>query len=86
MVTQDRILVLDTLDKDKTVSSLIDPKTLEGKNPLHVYSDQGMWYFRFEHGNVPGPLRGKYTNFKSAKDDAEIYFATRNIKIVDVIS
>lgn len=85
MRSNDRILVLDKIDKEKKEHSIIDPKVLEGKNPLHAYSEQGMWYFKFEHGLVPGPLRDRYTSFKFAKDAAEAYFLTRNIRIVDVL-
>jgi len=81
----DRILVLEKIDKEKKDTSIIDPKVLEGKNPLHLYLEQGMWYFRFEHGLVPGPLRDRYTSFKIAKDTAEAYFLTRNIRIADVL-
>lgn len=85
MRSNDRILILEKIDKEKKNHSLVDPKTLEGKNPLHIYMEQGMWYFRYEHGLVPGPLRDRYTSFKVAKDAAEAYFLNNNIRIVDVI-
>lgn len=81
----DRILVLEKIDKEKKSTSLVDPKAVEGKNPLHVYIDQGMWYFKYEHGLVPGPLRDRYTSFRLAKDAAEAYFINLNIRIADVI-
>lgn len=80
----DRILVLEKIDKDSKNNSILDPKILSGKNNVHLYIDNGMWFFRLEHGLPPGPLRNKYTSFKAAYADAEAYFYSRNIRIVDV--
>lgn len=80
----DRILILAKIDEETKDMGLVDPKILQGKNKLHCYIDQGMWFFRQEHGLVPGPLRNKYTSFQMAKADADAYFRTRNIQIIDV--
>jgi len=82
----DRILVLEKIDpKDKDVG-LVDPQVFTGKNNLHVVMDPTtcMWSFKYEHGAVPPNLRNTFTNFKMAKEHAEIYLMSKKIKIVEV--
>lgn len=83
--SNDRILVLEKQDKTSKDSGMLDPKLFEGKNNLHCYIDGGLWYFKMEHGLIPIPLRQKFTSFKTAKETAEAYFKTRNVRIVDVL-
>lgn len=83
--SNDRILVLERLDKDNKKDGILDPKVFTGENNLHCYIDQGMWYFKMERGLIPGPLRQKYTSFRDAKQAAETYFGSKNIRIKDVL-
>lgn len=85
MRSNDRILVLEKIDKEGKNDSVIDPKVVDGKNKLHCYIDNGMWYFKFEHGLIPAALRDRFTSFKVAREAADTYFKTRNIRIKDVL-
>jgi hypothetical protein len=84
--TNDRVLVLEKIDPKNKDVGLVDPQVFEGKNNLHLVMDPStcMWTFKYERGAVPPNLRATFTSFKRAKDHAEIYLATKNIKIVDV--
>lgn len=86
MRSNDRILVLEKQGKE-TNMGLLDPKILTGKNPLHCFMDvdTGLWKFRYEYGVIPPALRERFTSFKAAKEYADQFFATRNIKIIEVI-
>ena len=82
----DRILVLEKVNvKDKDIG-LFDPQVFEGKNNLHLVMDPTtcMWTFKYERGVVPPVLKATFTSFKQAKEHAETYLASKNIKIVDV--
>lgn len=83
--SNDRILILERTDP-KSDLGLLDPRVFEGKNNLHAVMDTSncIWNFKYEHGTIPPQLRGKFTSFPEAKRHAEIYFATKSIKIVDV--
>jgi hypothetical protein len=84
MRSNDRILVLQK-DKDADLG-LIDPGIFEGKNNLHVVMDPNtlIWNFKYERGPVPPALRNRYTSFKLAKEAADTYFKTKNVKVVAV--
>jgi len=82
----DRILVLERYDPKNKNVGLIDPQVFEGKNNLHLVMDPAtlIWTFRYEHGVVPPTLKARFTSFKLAKEHAEIYLKSKNIKIVEV--
>ncbi len=86
MRSTDRILVLERFDPKKKDVGLVDPQVFEGKNNLHLEMDTGtlMWSFRYERGTVPPSLRLKFTSFKLAKEHAEMYLKSKNIKIVEI--
>lgn len=85
-----RTLVLALIDGKKPISSTgnVDHRLFNGENNLRVILEQGtnLWSFKYDYGNVPEPLRQKFTRFDFAKTFAEAYFDKRNIKIVDVIN
>lgn len=83
--SRDRILVLEREDP-KVKDGILDPGVFTGKNALHVKQEDlsDLWVFKYDHGVVPPNLRNKYTSFNLAKAQAEIYFKTKKIKIVDV--
>lgn len=82
----DRILLLEKIDKSNKDTGLMDPSVFTGKNNLHAVMDEKcMWSFKYEHGHVPPQLRSKFTDFKTAKNFAENYLLTKNIKITGVI-
>ena len=86
MKSNDRILVLEKIDPKGKID-MIDPTVFEGKNNLHVVMDESncMWHLKYEHGLPPTALRGRYTNFNTAKEAADKYFSTKNVKIAQVL-
>jgi hypothetical protein len=44
-----------------------------------------LWYFRYDHGIVPPMLRQRFTSFKAAREQAEHYFKTKKITVVEII-
>jgi len=89
MKATDRVLVLKVIDKEKprTVFGNVDPKLFTGENKLHAIKDEeyNHWSFKYDSGGVPEPLKQKFTSFKALLKHAEIYYRTRNLKIVEVI-
>jgi hypothetical protein len=43
------------------------------------------WYFQYEDGLLPLPMKERFTSFKAAKKHAENYYKTRNTEIKEVI-
>lgn len=86
MRNTDRILVLERIDSKNKDAGMVDPGVFEGKNNLHAVMDEKtcLWSLRYERGIVPGPLRERYTDFKTLKQQTEIYLRTKNIKITEV--
>ncbi len=85
----DRILVLKIIDgeKAKTSTGLMDKKLFTGENKLHLVQDQRncLWYFKYESGGLPPPLKQKFTTFPIAMDYVTKYLKGRNIEIAEVI-
>jgi hypothetical protein len=85
MRSTDRLFVLERINPNKKDVGLFDPDVFEGKNALHaVMEPNTMWRCRYERGIPPKPLQGVWTDFKSLKKHAEVYLATKNIRIVEI--
>lgn len=91
MRSPDRVFKLEIIDGKKPTSSLgvVDPRLFkegEGGNRLHCIMDvqTSLWSLKYEKGAIPTALQGMFTGFKMAKEHAEKYFATRNIRISEV--
>lgn len=88
MASPDRIFTLKVFDTKKPKNSIgmVDPRLFTGENKLHVKKDPEtcFWYFEYDSGAVPGPLKHKFTGYKAAVKHAETYFKTRNIYIEEV--
>lgn len=84
--SNDRVLVLAKTDPKGDIG-LVDPRVFEGKNNLRLTMDtsSSLWNFRYEHGTIPPQLRGKFTSFQVAREHADIYLKSKNIKIIDVV-
>lgn len=87
----DRIFKLEIIDGKKPLSSIgtIDPRLFkdgEDSNKLHGVMDPEtcLWSFKYEKGAVPPALKGQFTGIKAMKKYADLYFAQRNIKVVDL--
>lgn len=86
--SNDRVLVLKPIEGEKTLSStgLVDPRLFSGENRLHVKcSPNNMWYFKYEQGIVPEPLKERFTSFPAALEKATKYFKSRNINVEKII-
>lgn len=88
-ISPERTLVLEPIDGKKPLSSTgnVDPRLFTGGNNCRVLMDRqsGLWYFKFDVGALPEPLRAiQFTSFAKAKEHASAYFSTRNIQIADV--
>lgn len=86
----DRILVLEPFPglDPKSTSGLIDKRLFTKENNLHAVKepDSNLWYFKYDQGVVPEPIRmTKYTSFAKAKEAATSYFEKRNVRIKEVI-
>lgn len=85
----DVILVLKVLPGKKPISTigLLDPRLFSGENKLHAIMDpqHSLWYFKYDAGILPEPLRQRFTSFTKIIDYAKSYFARRNIQIVEII-
>lgn len=85
----DRILKLKPKEGEKPLSStgLVDPRLFTGENTLHVVRDSVnlLWYFQYDMGGLPEPLKGRFTTFEKAFKHAKDYLDRRNINIEEVI-
>lgn len=84
----DRVLQLEVADNEAPLNSLgvVDKRLFTGNNNLHaVMDDQTMlWSMKYDTGNIPPPLRQKFTSFKLLLHAAQEYFKTRNIRIKEI--
>lgn len=88
MRSQDRILVLEPIDGDpKTTTGIIDRRIFTGENKLHAIQNpqNSLWYFKYESGILPQPLKMQFTSFNKMLAHAKDYFSRRNIVIKEVI-
>lgn len=90
MVSWDRVLVLETVDKKKPLSSsgLVDSRLFTGENKLHAIKDPqtNLWSFKYEMGGLPAPLKQSFTSWSMLKKFASDYFAKRNVFIKEIIA
>lgn len=83
---RDNIVVLERIDP-KSDLGLLDPQVFKGGNALHVTLEPltSLWRFKMERGLVPAPLRDKYTSRNEAIKQATQYFATKSVRIKEII-
>lgn len=84
MRSADRVLELEPMEGMN--SGILDTGLFTGGNKLHAKMDPSttLWYFQYEHGVLPIPLRDKFTSFSILKKYAENYFRRKNIKIKEI--
>jgi hypothetical protein len=90
MLSNDRILVIRPMDGKKPTSGtgLIDVSLFStGGNQLHAMRDPltTLWYFKYERGVLPTPLKQRWTSWTAMLAFATKYFKNRNLQIVEVI-
>lgn len=87
--SSDRVLNVEQIDGKAPRSStgMVDPRLFTGEQKLHLKMDPQtcLWYFQYSNnGQLPEPLKGRFTGFKPGLKFAEEYFKKRNIKITQV--
>ena len=89
MRSSKRTLVLGIIDGTKPKSSTgnVDPRIITGGNKLYVIMDpqSTIWYFKYDSGGLPEPLKQRFSNFVKAKEFATEYFKNRNIEIKEIL-
>jgi hypothetical protein len=88
MRSSDRELVLSIIPgkEARGATGLVDTNLFTGTNKLHAKMDpqSTFWYFQYEKGILPEPLKQKFTSFKILMKHADEYFKKRNIEIKEV--
>lgn len=85
----DRILVLAPIEGQKVKNStgMVDPRLFSGENKLHGIRNHQtcLWYFKYEMGLLPEPLKTQFTSFGKLLTHAKAYFSKRGLEITEVI-
>lgn len=69
----------------KNSSGLVDTRLFNGENKLYCIMDEyGNWFFRYQTGIVPEPLKCKFTRVSKAIEYAKQYFNKRDLEITEV--
>lgn len=90
MRSADRVLTLKIKDKSKPrdVLGMTDPSLFKtGGNKLHAIMNKEtcLWNFKYEMGDIPGPMKQSFTSFGRALAYAKGYYSTRNIEVIEII-
>jgi hypothetical protein len=86
MHAPDRTLVLEKIDPNGKSTGMVDPALLTGENQIiaKMEPESTFWYFTYGRGNLPEPLKQKFTSFGALRKHAETYFKGRNLRIKEV--
>lgn len=85
--TPEREIVLRPMEGKKPLNGigLVDPRLFKGSNKLHaIMAEDGLWFCKYADGNVPEPLKVKFTTVTKLVEHVKAYFENRNIEIVEV--
>jgi hypothetical protein len=83
----EREIVLRPIEGKKPLNGigLVDPRLFKGSNKLQaIMAEDGLWYCKYADGNVPEPLKMKFTSVSKLVSHVKNYFEKRNIEIVEV--
>lgn len=87
--SDDRILVLKQIEGEHVTAStgLVDNRLFQGGNRVHGIKDprDNLWFFKYDAGGLPEPLKQKFTSFLALHKFASNYFAKRGLAVVEVI-
>lgn len=75
----DRILALKPRETNRRNNLFLN-------NKLHAIQDAGMWYLKFESGELPELLKQRFTSFNVLIKYLTTYFDMRGIDIKEIIS
>lgn len=76
---RERILELEVIDKENQFA-----RQYKGGNKLHAHQDAGLWSLKFEHGELPEPLRTRYTGFNQLMKHVTTFFKMRGVEVKEV--
>lgn len=83
-----RILSLELIDDKAPISTtgVVDRSLFTGGNEMFMDmgSEGTLWSLHYKSGNIPEPLRQKFTTARKALEAATAYFSTRNIRVKEV--
>jgi hypothetical protein len=81
-----RELVLRPKDgKPMSVSGQVDQRLFKGGNAFKaIQGDDGLWFCKYEQGNIPESLKVKFTSISKLLAFVKPYWEKRNIEIVEV--
>lgn len=84
-VGADRVLKLTRIEgtTTKNSSGIVDNRLFTGENELHAIMDPEttLWHLKYKAGDVPQPLKQRYTGFAKLMDDLVPYFEKRGVKV-----
>ena len=83
----EREIVLRPMEGKKAVSSsgLVDTRLFKGENKLNaIMGEDGLWFCRYNDGNLPEPLKVKFTSVSKLLSHIKTYYEKRNVEIVEV--
>ena len=87
MLGNDRILKLKQRNPGSTKASagLIGTEVLKGNNNLHAKYDEAiqLWHLKMEHGEIPQPLRQRFTSFSQLFKVVQTYFDHKDIDVYE---
>lgn len=88
MHSLDRVIVLQPMEGKTALSGTGAPDKglFTGENNLHAVYDNvyGLWVMKYDRGQLPGGLEGKFTDLDLLLAHVRSYFAKRNVEIVEV--
>ncbi|MDE1830257.1 MAG: hypothetical protein KGI25_08040 [Thaumarchaeota archaeon] len=87
--SNDRILVLEKIEGEKTLSSkgIVDNSLFNGENKLHAIIDTQtmLWHLKYENGIIPPSFKQQFTSWTKLMNFVTEYYRRRNIRIAKVI-
>lgn len=94
-VSTDRVFKLAPISESVLMSrkrTTFNAHMFQGDKQLHAIQDAGLWYLQYKSsdgtgaGNVPEPLKQRWTSFNQLLRFLVPYFEGRGVKIEEVIA
>lgn len=94
-VKTERIFKLSPISEMVLMSrkrSTFNAHMFQGDKQLHAIQDAGLWYLAYKSsdgtgaGNLPEPLKQRWTNFNQLLKFLISYFEARGVKVDEIVS
>jgi hypothetical protein len=83
--TRELVLKVRNGGAKESSTGLVDPGLFKGTNKLFTeMDDTGLWFFKYERGVLPEPLKQRFTSVSKAVKFATEYLAKRNVDVTEV--